>query len=457
LAPCSSDLIDHSSLQEAFNRLVLRDPEVVVLAAKTMRLSAIFKELFLQGRCHVQGVEEWPLHFERWSLPSALHPDPKKRSVYSPSGPPDSIEAVFACEAVVHRYCVLMAMLQSGELKAVGLPETAGYPSDVPRAIWSHEDFHLKADTGDLFQFNHDASDWSDRLIRRWVGVTVRKGSESKGSFLEEPFFRKSDVLALGGLAEVLRELVFRHPDVLTLRASAERQAAEANQPLPEDDAGLVALCSGHDEPLLPMRYFETEEPDLSRVPIEPLGPEEMEAEKYFADFPCPYHDAVFLRARALFELLQQREVLAFGHTAQGDLGPIAHTIWSHPEFYVQPSRGDVYDAGSYPMVKQWTGVVLVDPAGAPSMLHVKHTGHDGVRSAAVEATPKATARRKRVATKSEVVLTAMLAADIDPKTCDLPPKQIAAKIKLSRAPRTEQEVAALHKMIRRILDRARS
>jgi hypothetical protein len=49
-----------------------------------------------------------------------------------------------------------------------------------------------------------------------------------------------------------------------------------------------------------------------------------------------------------------------------------------------------------------------------------------------------------------------MLAAGIDPKVCELGPKDIALRIEPTYPCRTEHEFAALIKMISRILNQAR-
>jgi hypothetical protein len=68
LAACRIEMLEGLPLIEAFRKFVLGDPEVAQLGREAVRLSPKFATVFLEGSCHVQGVEEWPLAFERWTI-----------------------------------------------------------------------------------------------------------------------------------------------------------------------------------------------------------------------------------------------------------------------------------------------------------------------------------------------------------------------------------------------------
>ena len=408
LAPCRIDLLAGCPLAEAFKRFVLGDPEVAALAAEAVRLSPKFERVFLQGRCHVNGVGEWPVAFERWITIYTVHPDPNKRSVFDDARHPDLLEVVIAAGALTHRYRALVSMLRRGELEGQGLPAAPGYSDRILRSIWSHEDFHFDATSGDVLQHNPESKDRYDRLIRRWIGVVLQRGADnaslSNAASLGNLPFAIADVLALGSLSEALTRLVFRHPAVRALSAKAIAVADQQRIPFAEY-GGLVCRVSGHDEPLMPLRYFEKDLDDLTSERL-PMASEEEDPEiaKYFdREWPAEveaYYEAVNLRAYTLVGMLQNQEVQAWGHTVDGHFVRIAHSIWNHPDYYVHPPTGDVYEAGPNTMVKIWTGVVLAEPA----QFHVKPPAFDEVRPATTDAdrSPRAASERIiRAETKS--------------------------------------------------------
>jgi hypothetical protein len=414
LAPCRIDLLAGCSLSEVFRTFILGDAEVAALATEAVRLSPDFERVFVQGRCHVHGFEEWPLAFDRWSMICPVHPDPEKRSVYDAPRTPDPLEVVIAAEALIHRYRILISMLRRGELNGQGLPTAPGHPDMILRSIWSHDDFHLNATSGDVLQDNPESENRWDRLTRRWIGVVLQKPNALVGSaqtsllhdgerataammasqtnseitdWLRNPPFTIADVLAVGSLSEALTRLVFSHPGVRALCAKAIAVADQQRVSF-EENAGLVVLVSGHDEPLLPLRYFPKDTDEF----IAPLpDPEEDPAVAEYFDQSHPpeieaYYEAVKLRASTLIEMLQGREVLALGHTADGHLMPIAHSIWSHEYYYIHPPTGDIYEAAET-MTKKWTGAILVSPSAVSSagLLHVKPPTFDVLPSVTTE------------------------------------------------------------------------
>jgi hypothetical protein len=179
LAPRQIDLLAGRTLAEAFEQVVLGDPEVATLGRAAVRLSPEFEAVFVRGRCHVHGFKEWPLAFERWVMVSTVHPEAAKRSVYDRPDKPDPLEVVIAAEALKHRYCALISMLRRGELEGRGLPAMAGHSEAILRSIWSHEEFYFDAGTGNVLQDNRESTGRHDRLTTRWIGVVLQRSNSA--------------------------------------------------------------------------------------------------------------------------------------------------------------------------------------------------------------------------------------------------------------------------------------
>jgi hypothetical protein len=230
---------------------------------------------------------------------------------------------------------------------------------------------------------------------------------EKIGNAHTPPPFGASDVIALGSLSRALDQLVFGHSEVQLLCRMATALATAQQIPI-EEDAGLVVQVLGYDEPLIPLRYFA----HLLGRPVEALTPESAEeaaiqAEHFDAKVPPDlhaYYDAVHLRADTVIGLLQRQELVARGHTADGHLVQIAHSIWSHDEYYVHPPTGDIYEASTRAMTRRWSGVVLEPPAASSvkPLFHVEPTEHDGIRSAATENRARAP-KHTKAATKRKM------------------------------------------------------
>ena len=407
LAACRTEIVEGLPLVEAFRKFVLGDPEVAQLGREAVRLSPKFATVFLEGRCLVRGVEEWPLAFERWTTNTIIHPDPAKWSKFEPRGDPDPIEVIIAAEARVHRYCSLIILLRAGELEAVGAPGIAGAIEPIPRAVWSHRDFDFEPSTGDILQTNRQSNNKYDRHIRRWVGVVLRRPprrardviqsgrsdlsnrppaerSFDETSVTSRPF-TTADAAAVGTLSEALDRLVFQHPNVRALRKAAN-VAADAQHVWFDENAGLIGQFTGHEEPLLALRYFERA-PDLPEAMLEPENADgaAIWAKHFDSEPPAElqaFYDDLDLRALTLIEMLQRRELAARGHTADGHLVAIAQSIWSHPEYYIHPPTGDVYEASSRVMKRRWIGIILEMPAASETkeVFHEKPTVHDKPR-----------------------------------------------------------------------------
>jgi hypothetical protein len=220
--------------------------------------------------------------------------------------------------------------------------------------------------------------------------------TQAKISPSREVPFTAQDGIALGSLSEALTRLVFFHPQVRALRAPALMAARDVGC-IFDEFAGLLKPVFGHDQDLLPLKYFKIEiENDLDPSPLLQAKEDESEEESRLSDLMnrrlpppqvCAYYDAMTLRARTLMRTLQNREALGMAHAEDGHLVPIAHRIWSHECFFVHPWSGDVYEARPDIMIKKWTGVIVMEPGvlAPSSMSHVKPAAHDQVRSASIE------------------------------------------------------------------------
>jgi hypothetical protein len=136
--------------------------------------------------------------------------------------------------------------------------------------------------------------------------------------------FTATDVIAAGTLSRALDKLVFSHPEVRLLCRMAI-SVSDVRQISFEEDAGLVVLVLGYDEPLLPLRYFTylVEQPD-EPPPAGSTEDEAIWAEYFRRELPPElqaYYHAVQHRADTLIEMLQQQQVVARGHTADGTPG----------------------------------------------------------------------------------------------------------------------------------------
>jgi hypothetical protein len=193
---------------------------------------------------------------------------------------------------------------------------------------------------------------------------------------LPKPPFTVTEITAHGTLAEALSKQVLHHPRVESLRVIAIAAAYEAGVEFIET-GGLLEIVEGYADPMLPMAFFAEESVGLQILPagtfapdtgwcdlLEGLAPPMVEA----------YYDEVAIRATALVEMLQGREIDSWGHIPDGNLARIAYSIWSHQGFYVHPSTGDIYESTPGGLIKRWTGVVLEPPSAVrPSqMFHEK-------------------------------------------------------------------------------------
>jgi hypothetical protein len=175
IAPCRLEILDQMPIAEAFRRFVLNDPEVHALAAVALPVAPKWKSLFAKGESIFADRGDWPVDLDRWWFARPVHPDPSKRSVYERQDQIEPLELIIAVEALKQRYRGLIALLQTGTMTARGVPGRAGFTEQIMRAVWSHEDFHLRVSTGDVLQDNEQSVDRYDRTVKSWIGVVLCK------------------------------------------------------------------------------------------------------------------------------------------------------------------------------------------------------------------------------------------------------------------------------------------
>jgi hypothetical protein len=228
------------------------------------------------------------------------------------------------------------------------------------------------------------------------------------GAALNDVPFTIGEVIAIGSLSEALARLVFDHPDVRALCVRAIAAAGEQRISF-EEDAGLVGLVTGHDEPLLPLRYFQKHTCEfIESLPSESPEEDSLAAEYLHQGWPPEieaYYGAVNLRARTLIEMLQDRKIVSRGHSSDGHLILIAHSIWSHDDYYVHPPTGDVYEARPHAMRKKWTGVIFEAPDSLPPdrLFHGKHTEHDSTLPATISRHDESSATPRKSAWRASI------------------------------------------------------
>lgn len=175
IAPCRFEILDQMPIAEAFRRFILKDPEVEALAAVALPIAPTWKPLFGTGQSSAAVGGDWPVDLDRWSFAKHVHPNPEKQCMFDRNDRPDPLELVIALEALKHRYRSLMSLLQHGAMVARGVPARVGFSEHIMRSVWSHEAFHLRVTTGDVFQDNEQSVDKFDRTLKSWIGVVLCK------------------------------------------------------------------------------------------------------------------------------------------------------------------------------------------------------------------------------------------------------------------------------------------
>jgi hypothetical protein len=175
IAPCRNEFLNGLPIVDAFRNFVLKDPEVVALAAVALPLAPKWKPFFGHRQSMYSAASEWPVNVDRWEFLKPVHPDRAKQSVFERHDDADRIETVIAVEALKHRYRSLLSVLQAGLMSARGIPAREGYSEQIMRSVWSHEAFYLQVETGDLLQDNERSEGRYDRFLKSWIGVVLGK------------------------------------------------------------------------------------------------------------------------------------------------------------------------------------------------------------------------------------------------------------------------------------------
>ena len=380
-AACQVDLVADKTLSEAFKSFVLEDPEVVALARAAVTIAPDYHRVFVEGRCHPHGEEAWPLGLNHYM---AGIDSPEQRD--SPVGillNGECAEVTDASDTLRDRFGALFDLLRTGALIGHATLDRDGSQQTILRSVWSHSQFYFEASTGDILQVNQKAKADHDYFLRRWIGVVLQRRRPALAVSNLDPRPALSEHVAssdltnqgaitpdqlfqAGTLADALSGLVFKYPAVARLRKRAIAFSKTSRQPF-LDDAGLIGPGYGHEEPLIPLRYFRIEREHVGPLAEAAGDVAHSEADEFYADRRAPevqdYYVAVNARAAALFELLQSGTVASLGHASDGHLIPIARSVWSHTDFYVHPYTGDMYEAGYGEMNKRWTGIIFRSPA----------------------------------------------------------------------------------------------
>lgn len=211
-------------------------------------------------------------------------------------------------------------------------------------------------------------------------------GTPHTGPGIERPF-SAPEMIEIGSLAEALEQLVLRHPEVEALRPGAKRAARAARYPF-EGEAGFVGVVSGHHQPVIALRHFRNSASELledwqsvdelaKRGPTKFYRPDPADLERFYR--------CLNLRAHVFFDLLKEQEVASVGHARDGHLVPLAPTLWSREELFVERGTGDIYDARYPKPVRKWMGIMLCAPQTAigSAAFHVKPIEPDQLRSRA--------------------------------------------------------------------------
>ena len=81
-----------------------------------------------------------------------------------------------ALRALEDRVEGFLKPLRDGSLALEGLPVRPGDPVRVPRSVWSHNDFSIDIETGDLFEENDRSEHEWDHRIKHWSALMICRG-----------------------------------------------------------------------------------------------------------------------------------------------------------------------------------------------------------------------------------------------------------------------------------------
>jgi hypothetical protein len=180
LAPNRLEFLDGLIVQEAFKKYVINDPEVVAFGRRAIAANRQLEQVFVQGACYTHGGFEWPLAHDDRSVPGTVHSDPKRSHVIGVFSERHRADVMEAIQALAARYRMFLGLLRRGELTGHGIPAVPGHPPGIPRAIWSHDDYYFKADSGDIMEANPECEDPPrDFLLKRWSDVELRRAQQA--------------------------------------------------------------------------------------------------------------------------------------------------------------------------------------------------------------------------------------------------------------------------------------
>ena len=178
LAPDRAQHLDGKTLAEAFKNYVLEDPEVWALSRGAISKTPEYGAVYHHARCHPFGEAVWPIKVGGW-LAGIASPEDRASPIGFLLVDDDPNEVVDAADALRERFDALFGMLRRGELIGRGLTVSDGIEREIPRSIWSHEDFYADFALGDIVQFNKDAKEKADSYIRSWMGVMLARPRSS--------------------------------------------------------------------------------------------------------------------------------------------------------------------------------------------------------------------------------------------------------------------------------------
>ena len=178
LAPDRAQHLDGKTLAEAFKKYVLEDPEVWALSRGAISEAPKYGAIYHHARCHPFGEAVWPIKVGGW-LAGIASPEDRASPIGCLLVDDEPQEVVDAADALRERFDALFGMLRRGELIGRGLTVSDGIEREIPRSIWSHEDFYADLALGDIVQFNKDAKEKADSYIRRWMGVMLARPRSS--------------------------------------------------------------------------------------------------------------------------------------------------------------------------------------------------------------------------------------------------------------------------------------
>lgn len=186
LAPDGASFLNGKTLAEAFKQYVLEDPEVLVLSKAAISEAPEYEAVYHRARCHPYGEAVWPIKVGGW-LAGIASPQDRTSPIGRLLVDGDPQEVIDAADALRARFDALFGMLRGGELTGQGLTVSDGIEREIPKSVWSHEDFSADLALGDIVQFNKDAREKADFYIRRWMGVMLSKPSAPNAQPVAHP------------------------------------------------------------------------------------------------------------------------------------------------------------------------------------------------------------------------------------------------------------------------------